>query len=149
MRVTWLALGVTGLLIAADNPVGDAKKDMERMQGSWEAASGESKGNAIPDEQLKGTRFSVQGEKYSYKIGDSYQEEGTLKIDPTKKPKTIDVMIVDGEDKGEIQLGIYEATKDTLKLCFAPPGKEKTRPKDFSTNAGNQQLLLVLTREKS
>jgi uncharacterized protein (TIGR03067 family) len=149
MRLAWLALGIAGFLIAADNPVGDAKKDLDRMQGSWEGTSGESKGNAIPDEQLKETRFFVKGEKYSYKVGDTYQEEGTLKIDPTKKPKMIDVTIVDGEDKGKTQLGIYEVTRDKLKLCFAPPGKEKTRPKDFSTNAGNQQLLLVLSREKS
>jgi uncharacterized protein (TIGR03067 family) len=149
MRITWLALGVTGLLIAADGPTGDAKKDLDRMQGSWVAASGESNGNPIPDEQVKGTKFVVKGDKYSYAVGDTYQEEGTLKIDPTKKPKTIDVTIVEGADKGEAQLGIYEITKDTLKLCFAPPGKDKARPKDFSTNAGNQQLMLVLTREKS
>jgi uncharacterized protein (TIGR03067 family) len=149
MRLTWLALSVIGLLIAADSPRGDAKKDLDRIQGSWVAASGESKGNAIPDEQVKGTKFVLKGDKYSYTVGDTYQEEGTLKVDPTKKPKTIDVTIAEGDDKGETQLGIYELDKDTLKLCFAPPGKDKTRPKDFSTNAGNQQLLLALTREKS
>ena len=149
MRLTWLALGVTGLLIAADSPKGDAKKDLDRMQGSWVAASGESKGNAIPDEQVKGTKFVLKGDKYSYTVGDVYQEEGTVKIDATKTPKTIDVTIMEGEDKGETQRGIYALDKDTLKLCFAPPGKDKTRPKDFSTNAGNEQLLLVLSREKS
>jgi uncharacterized protein (TIGR03067 family) len=149
MRLAWLALGVTGLLIAAESPKGDAQKDLDRMQGSWVATSGEAKGNALPDEQVKQTKFVLKGDKYSYTIGDAYQEEGTLKIDPTKKPKTIDVTIVEGDDKGEVQLGIYEMDKDTLKLCFAPPGKDKARPKDFSTNAGNQQLLLVLTREKS
>jgi uncharacterized protein (TIGR03067 family) len=149
MRLAWLALGATGLLLAADNPTGDAKKDLDRMQGSWVAASGEAKGNPFPDEQVKGTKLVLKGDKYSYTVGDTYQEEGTLKVDPTKKPKTIDVTIVEGEDKGETQLGIYEIGKDTLKLCFAPPGKGKTRPKDFSTNAGNEQLMLVLTREKS
>jgi uncharacterized protein (TIGR03067 family) len=149
MRLTWLALGVAGLLIAADSPKADAKKDLDRIQGSWVGASGESSGNALPDEQVKGTKFVLKGDKYSYTVADTYQEEGTLKIDPTKKSKTIDVTIVEGDDKGETQLGIYELHGDTLRLCFARPGKDNARPKDFSTNAGNQQLLLVLTREKS
>lgn len=117
------------------------------MQGSWVVASGESGGNALPDEQAKAARFVIKGDKYVYTIPD-YREEGTLKADSSKKPKAIDVKIVEGQDQGETQLGIYDLSKDTLKLCFAP-GKDNKRPKDFSTNAENDQLLLVLKREKS
>jgi uncharacterized protein (TIGR03067 family) len=148
MRLTWLVVGFASALIAADSPKGELKKDLDQMQGSWVVASGESGGNAIADEQSKATRFVIKGDKYIYTIPD-YREEGTLKVDQSKKPKAIDVKIVEGRDQGEVQLGIYEFAKDTLKLCFAPPGKANKRPKNFSTNADDDQLLLVLKREKS
>jgi uncharacterized protein (TIGR03067 family) len=148
LRLTWLVVGFASVLIAADSAKGEPKKDLDQMQGSWVVASGESGGNAIADEQAKATRFVIKGDKYIYTIPD-YREEGTLKLDQDKKPKAIDVKIVEGRDQGEVQLGIYELAKDTLKLCFAPPGKDNKRPKNFSSNADNDQLLLVLKREKS
>ena len=148
MRLTWLVVGFASVLIAADSPKGEAKKDLDLMQGSWVVESAESGGTAIAGEQSKATRFVIKGDKYIYTIPD-YREEGTLKLDQSKKPKAIDLKIVEGRDQGEMQLGIYELRKDTLKLCFAPAGKDNKRPKNFSTNADNDQLLLVLKREKS
>jgi uncharacterized protein (TIGR03067 family) len=148
MRLTWLVVGFASALIAADSPKGEPKKDLGQIQGSWVVESGESGGTAIANEQLKATRFVIKGDKYIYTIPD-YREEGTLKLEQSKKPKAIDVKIVEGRDQGEMQLGIYELSKDTLKLCFAPPGKDNKRPKNLSTNADNDQLLLVLKREKS
>jgi uncharacterized protein (TIGR03067 family) len=148
MRLTWLVAGFASVLIAADSPKGEAKKDLDRIQGSWVVASGESGGTAIPNEDAKATRFVIKGDKYIYTIPD-YREEGTLKVDSSKQPKAIDVKIDEGQNQGETQLGIYDLNKDTLKLCFARPGKGTKRPKDFSTNADNEQLLLILKREKS
>ncbi len=128
MRLTWLVAGLASVLIAADSPKGDAKKDLDQMQGSWVVASGESGGNALPDEQAKATRFVIKGDKYVYTIPD-YREEGTLKADQSKKPKAIDVKIVEGRDQGEMQLGIYDLGKDTLKLCFALQERTTSGPR--------------------
>ena len=149
MRFQLLVIAVAGFLIAADAPKEDAKKETDRWQGNWVATAVESAGNAFTDEQAKSMKFAVKGNKYTYTIGEDYHEVGNFKVDAAKKPKTVDVTIIEGTDKGEAQLGIYELDKDTLKICFAKPGKDKTRPKDFTTNADNEQLLITFKREKS
>jgi uncharacterized protein (TIGR03067 family) len=71
----------------------------------------------------------------------------TSTIDPTKKPKTIDFTVTEGEGKGNQHLGIYELGKITRKLCFAPPGKE--RPTEFSSTPGSEDILVTFEREKA
>jgi uncharacterized protein (TIGR03067 family) len=55
-------------------------------------------------------------------------------IDPTKKPKTIDYVMLAGLTKGKKQLGIYELDGDRVKFCFAAPGQE--RPSAFKGGSG-------------
>ena len=56
--------------------------------------------------------------------------KGTFSIDPSKKPKTIDVKFREGPEKGNTSLGIYELDGDDLKLCLSVTTKE--RPTEFS-----------------
>jgi uncharacterized protein (TIGR03067 family) len=67
-------------------------------------------------------------------------------IDPTKKPKTIDYMVLEGLTKGKKQLGIYELDGDTVKFCFAVPDKE--RPKDFTSPEGSGRTLSVWRKDR-
>ena len=39
---------------------------------------------------------------------------GTQKLDPSKSPKTLDVTVTEGLNKGAVMLGIYELGGDTL-----------------------------------
>ena len=54
-------------------------------------------------------------------------------------PEAIDYVLLEGPNKGKTLLGIYELTGDTLKSCFAAPGKD--RPTDFATKAGDLRTL--------
>jgi uncharacterized protein (TIGR03067 family) len=147
----WLrALGVivAGLLLAADEPKGGGKKDQDQLQGTWVATSGENGGAALDDDQVKGMKFEIKGDKYTYTSGD-YTEKGTLKVEGDKNPKAINLHIEEGQGQGEDQRGIYELKGDTFKVCFAQPGKDRERPKEFKTTADNGHLLIVLKREKS
>jgi len=67
-------------------------------------------------------------------------------IDPTKKPRSLDYKITDGDDKDEVELAIYELDGDTFRDCIAPPGKD--RPKEFSTESGTGYLLITYKRVK-
>jgi uncharacterized protein (TIGR03067 family) len=140
MRLQLLAVLAVGLLIAADAPKDDAAKELKSLEGSWKLVSGESNGETIPDEALKASNLTVKGDKYTAKLGDQ-NHEGTIKLDPTKKPKAMDA--TDGDNT---VLGIYELKGDEFKICIAPPGKD--RPTEFSAKAGSEQILMVWKREK-
>ena len=139
-----VTIGVSAALAAPE--IDDAKKDLEKMKGTWKAVAGEAGGNPLPDEFLKSIQFTITGDKYSLKQGDE-EEEGTLKLDAAKKPKTVDVSITKGRDKDKKQHGLYQVEGNTLKFCFAPP--EKERPKEFAAKAGSENLVITLKREQN
>ncbi len=123
-------------LLAADA----AKDDPKDIQGTWTIVSGERGGEVTPADALKDATVIFAGNKFTAKINDRTRE-GTFKLDPAKKPKTIDVTIDDKDG-----LGIYELNGDNLKISFNPPGDE--RPADFRTKEATRQMTLILKRAK-
>jgi uncharacterized protein (TIGR03067 family) len=67
-----------------------------------------------------------------------------LKIDPTKKPKTIDLSSPQGQAM-RLSQGIYLLEGDDLKICQSRAG---ARPTEFKTGAGNATTLMILKRIK-
>lgn len=146
------ALGMFGLFLAVGVLIAaaareDAKKDLDKMQGTWLLVSGERDGTKFTDEEIKQTRLIIRGETFSIpKSSVGTSQEGTFTIDPSKKPKQMDSTQGGGPDKGKTWLGIYEVDDSTQKVCFSPPGKD--RPKEFSSKPGSGQLLQVWKRAK-
>src|SRR5262249_6605383 len=91
----------------------------------------------VPEEILKSIKVRFEGAKVTLEILGE-MKDGTVKVDPTKKPPTIDLTV-----DGKTALGIYELDKGTLKMCTAEPGEP--RPKDFKSE-GDKQMLVVLKR---
>jgi uncharacterized protein (TIGR03067 family) len=151
MKQTLLAMLAIGVLVAADGTKDDPKKDQTTtknpLEGTWKGVSGEFNGMAMADDEVKGMEFNVKGDQYTLKVKGEERETGTIKVDATKTPKTIDFKIASGDDKGKNQVGIFEVEKDTLKLCVAIPG-QNDRPKEMSAKAGTMQILFVLKRAK-
>jgi uncharacterized protein (TIGR03067 family) len=145
-----LALLITAaaaLPILADPPQDDAvKKELKKLEGSWATVFIEAAGQKVTDEdKIKTRKLSTKGDKYTLKVGDE-TVRGTIEINPTKKPKTIDVKPDSGSNKGKTLLGIYELDGDNLKICLALPGKD--RPTALVTAAEDRQQLVVYKREK-
>jgi uncharacterized protein (TIGR03067 family) len=146
MKPTALLFLAAGLLLAADAPKEDVvKKELEKLQGTWKIASYETGGQVLPAEAVVGT-FVIKGDKYTFKTDDQ-EEEGTLKLDPEKKPATIDLIITSGNDKGKTQVGIYKLEGDKWTICLAMPGN-KDRPSKFATSDENDHLIFGLKRDK-
>jgi RNA polymerase sigma factor (sigma-70 family) len=136
-------------------PAKEANKpttDQERLQGIWEFVS-----VAYDDKTIrKGERpdlwktFTVTGDKLRWVNvnSDGTEAEGhtRFKLDPSRKPKTIDLTALDGEGQGQVVLGLYELDGDLLKLCFftRPP-----RPMALdSKEEVSQKYLLTFKRSE-
>ena len=117
-----------------------AKKDEERLLGTWSMVSGEKDGEKAPEEIVREFRLTFQKEgKIQVKV-EGRDMDGTYSIVSAKKPKEINFS-VDGKDLE----GIYTFEKENLKFCVGPAG---ARPQEYATQAGSMRMQFVLKREE-
>ena len=140
-----LVLVAACLLLGADAPEA-VKKEMAQLEGNWSMVSGERDGQALPDDIVKQAKRMTKDGETTVSIGGQVFLKAKITIDPTKKPKTIDYTVTEGDNKGKKMLGIYELDGDTAKFCIAAPDKE--RPTDFTTKEGSERTLTVWKRDK-
>ena len=69
---------------------------------------------------------------------------GTIRLDPSTKPASIDVIPSDGPHKGKVQPGIYAFQGDDMWTVFAEPGQP--RPTGFKTRPGTMEIDALLPR---
>jgi uncharacterized protein (TIGR03067 family) len=144
MRSFGLIASVLGVLIAANTGDDAAKKDLEKFQGNWQLTSAERDGKKTPQEDAKKITLTIQGSKFILRKASEVISEGTMKLDPTKKPKAVDETITTGPNKGKVFSAIYEIDEEHHKICFAAAGKE--RPTAFNSMPGSGQILQVWKR---
>jgi uncharacterized protein (TIGR03067 family) len=123
---------------APAKPQAPVDKALAPMQGTWVVT--EFNGEA-PAAML----IAIKGDKYEVIVNDAVTERGTIKLDATKKPLAMDLMIQEGEDAGKLQVGILEVTGDTMKAKLAAPATT-TRPTSFTAEEGF--VMVSLTRRK-
>ena len=145
MRTMLMALAV-GLLAGADGAEDAVKKEKQRLEGEWSMVSGEIDRQPLPAEYVKGARRIARGGETTVLIGGRLFMKARYTVDPGKNPRTIDYVMTGGPTRGKTQLGIYELDGDTVKFCFASPGKE--RPQDFTTKEGSGRTLSVWKRAR-
>jgi uncharacterized protein (TIGR03067 family) len=121
-----------------------AKKDLDRLQGVWQMVSMEIVGKSLPEEKIKALKLTFKGNKATHPGADGKTEEATVKLDPSKNPKALDMSPLTGPGKGQTLLAIYAIEGDTLKICGARAGRD--RPTEFK--GGKDVILMVLTRAK-
>jgi uncharacterized protein (TIGR03067 family) len=132
------------VLLSSDGTQDTLKKEMSQLEGEWSMVSGEANGQAMPQEAVKtGKRIAKDG-RTTIMIGGRVYFKAKFTIDPTKKPKAIAYAMTEGPTKGKTHLRSYELNGDTLKFCFAAPGKD--RPSAFAAKGGSQWTLSVWKR---
>jgi uncharacterized protein (TIGR03067 family) len=130
------------LPLAADEAV---EKELRKLEGTWMLIGVEADGERTPGDTVKEYRVTIEGTSY-LTTTPKEKRRGTLAIDPTRKPRTMDITIIEGLEKGHTQHAIYELDGDTLRICGASPGKD--RPTDFETKGRTGWTLLLLKRVK-
>jgi uncharacterized protein (TIGR03067 family) len=92
---------------------------------------------------MKDGQIVIAGEKLSIKPKEGKEPPKCIfKVDPAKKPKTMDLAFVEKVPNAAPGLVIYDLDGDTLKLVIGLPNK---RPTEF-TDKGHP--LIVLKRKK-
>jgi uncharacterized protein (TIGR03067 family) len=121
----------------------EAKNDA--LEGTWLPSSAELGGKKFPDEVCKTIRLKVKGDQYTVTVGTEV-DRGTCKLDPSAKPKSLDITGTDGPNKGKTILAIYEKNADTMRVCYDLSGKG--RPAEFKTTTGTLLFLVEYKRQK-
>jgi uncharacterized protein (TIGR03067 family) len=132
--------------LAADEPAAEAKKELARLQGEWVMAALEVEGQAVPDEKIRDTTLTIKGDKYTV-LTRGKKHEVSITLDPSRKPKAIDMAFPDGPNLPKIGKGIYKLEGDTLVICRAQ-STDAPRPDQFGTWP-NTGLYLVTWKRKA
>ena len=120
----------------------DDPKDTDTIQGTWLASTAELGGKPFPEEVRKSIKLTIKDGKYTVTVGKT-PDHGTSKLDPSAKPKAMDITGTEGPNKGKTFQAIYELDGDTLKIAT---GKE--RPSGFKSKPGSGIAVVVYKRDK-
>jgi uncharacterized protein (TIGR03067 family) len=119
----------------------EARADLTRLEGDWYLASARRNGKDMPADTVKTFRCTVRGDHFSITRDGKVVEAGTLRPDPSKSPKAVDIAV----DNGPTVLGIYDVEADGYRQCYATPGKG--RPTSFDAAEGSGHSLSVWRRK--
>ena len=119
--------------------------DLKAMTGKWRIEKAEAGGKEVESDDLKSVLVTITGERYEVLVKDK-TDAGTLKLDESQKPKTMDSTDTEGEDVGKVIKAIYEISGDTMRVCYTLDGGE--RPTEFATKPDTALLLITYKREK-
>ena len=121
------------------------REDLKLMEGTWIPVSAELNGTALPEEGLKGMKLVIQKDEYTVHVGNQI-DQGTLKVDPSKTPRRMDIKGVTGPNKDKLIPAIYELKDDTLKICYSL--QDSAPPKEFKTKEKPGLFLVLYRRDK-
>ena len=108
------------------------------VQGVWSMTQVNGQDTAGSGQDVT---ITIKDNTYAQAVNGQVLERGTFKIDETKKPMTIDITIVEGDDAGKTQLGVFELTGNTMKGKLGDPGA--ARPGDFTVAEGYFVFLMT------
>jgi len=139
-------IAALSLLLLAGAPQDQAKKDLQRLQGTWIMVALEVDGKLVGEDKLKDTTLVIKGNKYITRVRER-EIETTFTLDPSKKPKAIDMVFADGDKKDKVIKGLYEIDGDTLRICrgLSPEGD---RPAQFGTWPDTGIFVVTWKRQK-
>jgi uncharacterized protein (TIGR03067 family) len=115
-----------------------ARRDRERLQGTWSFVSGKREAQLM----ISGDHFTMR-----FRNGDIYV--GTFTVDPTNRPRAMDLVIQEGPEqyRGKTALAIYEMDGEHLIWCPAEPGRE-SRLRSFPPEDDLGHLCIIFKRNR-
>ena len=128
-----------------DKKADKAKEDKDAILGTWKVeeveVDGKDGSDAEKGRELKGATLTFTADKIVAKAGEK-SVEFTYKLDPSAKPKTIDL----DNGGGKSWMSVYSLDGNTLKIC-SPHEPGGDRPAEVGTKEGSRSFMLILKRE--
>jgi uncharacterized protein (TIGR03067 family) len=122
-----------------------AEDDLKMLQGIWYRMYSEIDGKAWPsDVPPKSPRVKVLIRDDAWMGVDkdgTHVKQHTIRLDPTQRPKAIDLFTADEQQAGI--LGIYKLERDKLTLCLNIHGRAG-RPREFAAKPRDDKEPTVL-----
>lgn len=118
--------------------------DLHDFQGTWQALLLVDDGRKRDAEDVRRTRVTVTGNRYTLQLG-GYALHGVITgIDPARNHGAVDFVAEGHDDAGRKSLGVYVLEDDELTVCVAAPGRG--RPTSFAPRRGSGHSLFLLRR---
>jgi uncharacterized protein (TIGR03067 family) len=127
--VSTVVLLMLGGVQAGDDEL--VKKELEALRGNW---------NVMEAHNGVHTQWSMVEDSLQIRIG-GVSIDAKFKVNPTKKPKEIDIITLAADGSDRVMPGIYKLDGDMLEICVDHSGKK--RPTEFKAKDG-----YVMKREK-
>ena len=135
------------LLLGADKK-DDAKKDADKLEGTWVVKSAERGGKEVDldkDEHLPKS-ITFKGDKVTVELKNG-EHKCTFKVGRDGKLATLDLAPEDEKEKDHSVKALYRLDGDTLTICVKD-GKLDERPTELAAKEGSHQTVIVFKREK-
>jgi uncharacterized protein (TIGR03067 family) len=130
---------------------GEKSEEVANFDGTWGAVSyvenGHGEGETGPANE-SGVLWVFKGDKVTWLADvEGASLQGSFKLDPKSKPKTIDFTFPPTPDfkKSTTILGIYEIEGDTLKICYGTDEGVK-RPTEFKSKPKTSHVMIVFKK---
>ena len=127
-----------------DQKTDKPKEDRDAILGTWKVTAFEFEGKNAFDspegKKIKDATVTITADKMVFKSEED-ASEFTYQLDPTAKPKAIDLL---DTTTGRMHEGVYSLEGDALKICTPI---ERGRPAEVAAKEGSRSRLTVLKRE--
>jgi uncharacterized protein (TIGR03067 family) len=133
-RSLWLvgvALTSIAGLTLADEVTG---REAKRLDGTWKFVSLRSDGDDAPKDFVEKGRWLIRDKQITVPDRSRGASRISIKLDPSRSPKAMDLTALDGATKGKTIECIYKIEGDRLTICLPEGRRESTgqpRPKEF------------------
>lgn len=107
----------------------------EDIQGEWVLLTCVSEGMALPESMTKQGKRIATASEITVTMGPQVVVKAKYRVNRDKQPNTIDYLTA----RNQLQYGIFQVDGNTLRTCFAPPGRP--RPTDFASDRLNQRTF--------
>src|SRR2546422_521555 len=87
------------IVLAAAGDADSIRKDKAAMQGVWKVIASEQDGEKVPADDIKDLFLIFKGDAILIREAGKAEEKFSFLLDPTKKPKEIDLTIKVGPAK--------------------------------------------------